>query len=602
MQFIKLMLSGFRSWERVTFEFQPGLTTLCGVNGAGKSSIRMGAQYAITGAVPKHTKGELVKENTKTPFSVELHMLTDEEEKLVLRRTSNKTTLTVGSEDASIRENSYLSRLRTALYHTFLSPDQAAFVDVQDFKRKEMLYELIPEVAMLRAVCVPRLKDHMKRYYKKRTNVMQNVYNVEAVISEQRRAVAVSQQNYQQEISRLKKLEESMQAELPFTQEEADHFSSEVARLSSDVDAYQKYINEATAWVEKAAYTNNLNASVTNTYNALVTALNNTRNQIAAYADISDSAPQAVKCTCGADLRCAVCDEPVVVKNVMAQANTDTLTALRNKEAQLILDVEKQGKLVEAANIVDSGEIQKVRNEINRAQTAINTLTTIKIENQGKLQQYNIAKQNLAAVRDMRIDKRTAESIKAAIDDTMSRIEASEKVLERKKKSLEIMTDTEKKMQLAVDAMNTTLPAIYFDHFLTQLTTYCNYLLDTISKMEMEMTATDDGIHIKVDGRNFHQLSSGERQRVRTATTLAFSLLSKQSDTLFIDEVFDAYIDEDGIEDLATMLTTVVRNFYAKVIVVTHQPYLTTALHPDHIVFVEKDENETSQISKTVRR
>lgn len=602
MQFIKLMLSGFRSWERAAFEFQPGLTTLCGVNGAGKSSIRMAAQYAITGAVPKHTKAELVKENTKAPFSVELHMLTDDNEKLVLRRTSSKTTLTVGTSDASVRENSYLSRLRTALYHTFLSPDQAAFVDVQDFKRKEMLYELIPEVAMLRTVCVPRLKDHMKRYYQKRTNVMQNIYNVEAVIQEQRRAIAVARDNYQQEISRLKALEDSMQAELPYSEEEADHFVSEIERLANDIAAYQKYIAEATAWVEKAMYTNNLNASVTNTYNALVNALNNTRNQIAAYADITASAPQAVKCSCGADLRCAVCDEPVVIKNVMAQANTDTLTALKNKEAQLLLDVEKQGKLVEAANIVDSGEIQKTRNEINKSQNAVNALTGVKIEYQGKLQQFNIAKQNLAAVKDMRIDKRTAESIKAAIDDTQARIDNAEAVLVRKKKSMDIMVDTEKKMQLAVDAMNTTLPAIYFDHFLTQLTTYCNYLLDTISTMEMEMTATDDGIHIKVDGRNFHQLSSGERQRVRTATTLAFSLLSKQSDTLFIDEVFDAYIDEDGIEDLATMLTTVVRNFYAKVIVVTHQPYLTTALHPDHIIFIEKDENETSQISKTVRR
>jgi ATPase subunit of ABC transporter with duplicated ATPase domains len=253
------------------------------------------------------------------------------------------------------------------------------------------------------------------------------------------------------------------------------------------------------------------------------------------------------------------------------------------------------------ANVVDSAAITQITHDANMAQSNVNKLEAAKIDISGKIQQYNIAVRNMEEVKSLKIDMNTANSIKANIDDMVSRINAAEKLLVRKRKVVDIMTTTERNLQTATEAMNTVLPSIYFDHFLTRLTTYCNYLLDTISEMEMEMTADDNGIHIRVDNKNFHQLSSGEKQRVRTETTLAFSLLSRQSDTLFIDEVFDAYIDEEGVGDLANMLSTVIREFYAKVIVVSHQPYLTTALKPDHILFIEKDDNGASDIVKTVR-
>lgn len=586
------MLSGFRSWEHLVFKFPEGLSILCGSNGAGKSSIRLGVQYAIAGSVPRITKSELAKIDGKSAMSVELHMQSDAGESVVIRRTGSRTVISVAGVDQSVRENSYMANLRTAMAHTFLSPDIAAFVDVPDSKRKEMLYELIPEVAMLRSQCVPRMRDILKRYFTRRTNVINNIYSMEAVVAEQKRSTLIAKQNYDAEQRRIAALKSALDAELPYTEEEVIAFNKRIEEIDTDVSKLNKYMAEARIYVERATATNAIHVNAINMHNHLERELVAVRARIAAYDDIAKNTTTLSCRKCGGTLVCSQCGTQATTVAV----DTSGLVGFQNQEKQLIIDLERQAAALAKAEVIKPEHIEQVRAEMRNAESSINYLGNERLTLRTKVTEYTSAVSNIEAVKSIQLDTSVAEAIRKNIEDTEELIKRSIVVIERKKRAVEVMERTERNMTVAVDAMNTVMPAVYFDHFLTRLSTYCNHLLEAISTMQLSMSASDSGISILVDGMNFNQLSSGERQRVRTATTLAFALLSRNSDTLFIDEVFDAYIDAEGIEELAIMLSTVMRDFYAKIIVVSHQPHLVASLKPDHVIIVEKNEDGDSYI------
>ena len=146
-------------------------------------------------------------------------------------------------------------------------------------------------------------------------------------------------------------------------------------------------------------------------------------------------------------------------------------------------------------------------------------------------------------------------------------------------------------MRQATTIMNEVMPSVYFNMFLSRLNDFCNFLLSQISTMRLELGANDDGITITVDGKEVKQLSSGERQRVRIATTLAFALMAPGTDTLFIDEVFDAGLDAEGVQALAMLLSTHMKSFFEKIIMISHQPDLSSAIGADRVIHITAEEN-----------
>jgi DNA repair exonuclease SbcCD ATPase subunit len=603
MIFKELVMSRFRSWEHVSFKFQEGLTVLCGPNGAGKSSIRLGAQYAISGNVSRLKKDQLYKYTSKKSktgsFYVKLFLETEDKKPLLIHRDTKKSMVSVDGIDMSVREKTYLSKLKTALIHTFLSPDQAAFVDIQDFKRKEMLYELIPEVEMLRTVCVPKIKEISKHVYVKKNNINQNIYTVKAVIEEQLRAKEMAQRTYDKEIERIEQLKKSIEQEIPYTEEEIRLIKDRLSEIKRDVKAYNTFIADGQSWHEKAVYTNSQYSAVINKYNQVKSELDAFRSKIATLEEMSDEKEEAILCThCKKKLVCKSCGKAVV--NTLPTNVSNKLVEYKSAEKTLCGTLDVYSKQMEVCQIVDSEQIAKIHEELLKARRNVSLLGNEEIELNGKLRQQQIAVNNIEAVKKAKIDLGTAEAIKAQIEEISERIKQAQEKVVRKQKVVEIMEKLEARLFRATEAMNTTLPSIFFDDFLTRLTTYCNYLLTAISDLSMQLSASDNGISIKVNDMEFEQLSSGEKQRVRTATTLAFSLLSRQSDTLFIDEVFDAYMDAEGIEVLAQLLSTTMRQFYKKIIVVSHQPYLATALNPDHIMMVSTDLDGDSQVEKLI--
>ena len=603
MKLQKLTLQGFRSWEGVTFEFPPGVTALLGANGSGKSSIRLGAQYAVSGSLSKLPKKLLVKDTGEAPFLVQLEIEDDRGRTCIIRRASTRTTVSVDGVDYSVREATYLARLRDSFKYAFLSPDNLAFVDAKDFQRKEMLYELIPEVDILRAACTPRIKEAHKRTSGKRINIAQNIATMQSVNAEVQSSIGRARAAHERELARIEALKAATAAQLPFTAHEYNKKRESAQDMLAEKKKYVEYMGHLRRWIDSVEYNNASNVRLINEKTQIV-------SDISRFQDLKDALEQAmgdmsqpVVCPgCSAALKCAACGTDIVnVASTMQQQirkiseYDGTIAALKNSLAT-------KDRAIAEAKMVDPQAIAAELERFNAATGYVQTIDANLAELNADIRSWEIADRNIQEVNKASLDTSTILALEEEVKRLEETVARSKQLISVKEKTLEVLCKLERTLTMAADATYTTLPALFFDNFLTRLSTYCNVLLAEISDLTVSMSATDNGISIMVGNRQFEQLSSGERQRVRIATTLAFSLLSRESDTLFLDEVFDSAIDHAGKEDAARMINNVLRKHYTKIIVVSHEAFFTTELQPDNVIVVERDETGTSRFVRGVEQ
>lgn len=599
MKLQRLTLQGFRSWEGVSFEFPLGVTALLGVNGSGKSSIRLGAQFAVSGSLSKLPKKLLIKDSGEASFLVQLEIEDDHGRTCIIRRSSNRTTVSVDGVDYSVREATYLSRLRDSFKYAFLSPDNLAFVDAKDFQRKEMLYELIPEVDILRASCTPRIKEAYKKASLKRINISQNISTMQSVNAEVQASIGRARAAHERELARIEALKVATAAQLPFTASEYNKKKEQSDSLREDRRKYAEYLGHLRRWIDSVEYNNASNVRLINERDMLV-------SDIARFEELKNALQQAigdvnqpVVCPgCNAPLECAACGTKIVNVASTMQQQIRKIAEYDGTIASLTQSLASKEKAIASADMVAPEAISAELKKFNDATEYVRTIDANLAELTADMRAWEVADRNIQEVNKASMDTSTVESLEVEVKRLEETLAASKVVIKRKERTMAVLCNLERTLAMASDATYTTLPALFFDNFLTRLSTYCNVLLAEISDLTVSMSATDNGISIMVGTRQFEQLSSGERQRVRIATTLAFSLLSRESDTLFLDEVFDSAIDHAGKEDAARMINNVLRKHYAKIIVVSHEAFFTTELQPDNVIVVERDDTGTSRFAK----
>lgn len=596
MRLKRLMLSGFRSWENLTFDFTPGLTILTGPNGAGKTSIRMGVQYALTGNCSGLTKKDLVKDDTSSPFKAGVQFDYDGQDVSILRDAS-RVHMSVNGVPFSVREASFLARLKLTIQHTFLSPDQGAFVDVQSFKRKEMLEAIIPAVDILRGYAGPRAKELAKKMSEKRFVVYSNINSSRGIIDQTRRTLAEAEARLISDKDRVRMLQDMANATAVCSQVEYEKAHEELTALRTKRAELDKYCADAKAWIDWASVTMKQAESYSTTRQHVETDMARSRAKIDGLnAVMGDGSPLACP-HCSNDLVCNSCGTSITDG---AGSNKKIEAEIKREEAALE-GLKAQLETLEArvANIqtVDAAEYERIRDEYMSVPPKLRAIDE-KIQQLVSITaQYDQYVRNSREVAKIETILQDVSRTEVQVSEMRAAVQAAESSLARKERTATVMDGLCTRFAQCADIMNSTIPNVYFDRFLAKLTTYCNYLLEPISSMRMQLYADDQGIHVLVDGKQFNQLSSGERQRIRIATTLAFSLLGRQSDTLFVDEVFDNALDEEGVVALATLLSTTMRGFYEKIILVSHQPALVANLSPDRIVHIECA-NKTSSIKE----
>lgn len=589
-----LQITGFRTWDSLTFPFEEGLTLICGENGAGKSSIRLGAQYALTGSVPKLPKSKLIKSDNTTTFSVALSM-TDEDGKPIAIRRASSQTISVDGVDMSVRENTYTKRFKMASTYTFLSPDMAAFADVPPFKRRELLTDIIPEVSFFRDICAQKVGDYLQNIFLKKSNINSTIYSLDGIIAEQERSLATAQRAYEAEVARIEVLKKVVEAQLPYTATEVRGFITRIDELNEHKKKLQDFAVKMKKWLDQASLQNHQSLNLQNTKAALERDLTRADVTIESYEGEAEGT-QRLCPFCQKDLVCASCGANVVSTIEEVRARKKALDNARADRLRIEGELVRVEDSLKKFGAVPTEEISSASVQYNKALSDIQMRTSETESLREKVNHYNAVKKNLDEVTKVSTSAQTASTLLGDIEDMKQTLQRTKERLIRKRKTVETMDKLEHKLRQAEHIFKVVLPEIYFNKFMGRLTSYSNYLLSHISDMAVNIYAEGKDVHFTVDGKEYEQLSSGERQRVKTATTLAFSLMTDASDTLFIDEVFDAFLDAKGIDALAVLFCSVMPKFYKKIIIISNQVQLMTALEPDRIVEVAQKNQTTSMI------
>lgn len=582
-----LMLKGFRSWESVVFRFRPGVTVISGRNGAGKTSIRMGVQYAVNGKLPKLTLSGLNKRDSNQQMKATLHCTMNGESVSVSR--GKRLSVTCGDKTVSVRDSSFLADLQRSIEYSFLSQNVTAFTDMVESRRRELLEELIPEVAVLRGNATSMIKEIMQKYAQRVITMRRNIITSETMMDELAQSIAEAEKNLLYEKERQNNIMLQLRQSLPFSHDEYEKYRVSLREHIGMRNEHMEYMRKAEAYLNWVDSLVQEVSAATNALKQTEEAIQSTELSIAQYEKQLTHGINTACPHCHTELVCKSCDTPIT-DDVRKQAVERDLAA---KKAELKALALKKGKILEYLSdrdIPEDNVIMETRTAYNKT---ANTMPDIEAQIsfcKKQIDDYERAERNMREAQKAVASVSSMDAMQATVNSLKDRKATIEAALTTKRRTLDIAAKLLSSFEEASGTTYTTLPIMYFNVFLRKLTAACDYLLQSVSDMSIEMSANGDGIFIQVDGKDLNQLSSGELQRVRIAVTLSFALLAVRSDTLFLDEVFDTAMDADGIAMLAELLNKTMRRFYDKIVVITHNETLAALLRPQHIVTIWKDD------------
>lgn len=594
LKILSLTGTNFRSWADLSYTCTPGLTVLLGANGAGKTSIRHAAQFALTGNVTGLRKNDLIRRGVhhNAKFEVAINCLIDGKH-TVIRRGRGGTTVQQGGDPVGVREASFMDRIKLAVNFAFLSAEQAHFVDVQEHKRKEMLTSLIAEVGFLRNRCVPYSKMVLDKLADKKIKVGHDIDSLYILRDEVENALLTARSTAADEKQRIDKLMAQAEVDLPMSPDAYNQSLHTSAALAEEITQAQINIKKGNDWVQQAYKHNERVALAQAGVERTRTAISVAETDLRGVEERLQDAREALECpSCGGVMVCSACGRRIVSGEEKEQA-------LLKRKGELEVDIAKNKEILAGVLEQLSGKMQAVAiadiegvNERVRAfEVEVTTKTLQKQTVDSSINEYNVAyarSQELYKVAD---SKEQLSRLLKNVRTIQARLNDIDATAKRKSKTLDTIENQMGLMRQATTIMNEVMPSVYFNMFLSRLNDFCNFLLSQISTMRLELGANDEGITITVDGKEVKQLSSGERQRVRIATTLAFALMAPGTDTLFIDEVFDAGLDAEGVQALAMLLSTHMKSFFEKIIMISHQPDLSSAIGADRVIHITAEEN-----------
>ncbi len=600
-----LTAANFRSWKKLSFVFEPGLTILLGANGAGKTSIRHSAQYALTGAVPNLRKADLQRNGTghNAAFGVTI-MCTIDGIATTIKRGKGGTSVQQQGEEYNVRDASFMDRVKLATGFSFLSAEQAHFVDVQEFKRKEMLTSLIREVDFLRNKCVPYNKRLLEVLNDKKIKVGHDIDSMYILREEIEASLIEARGTASSEKRRIDGLQAQAAVGLPMTPDAYNQAVLDRHNAQEEVALKRTRVKQGTDWVQKAYKHNervaDAAAGISRTQNAIAVAEVELQGVLERLSD----AAEALSCpSCQGVMVCSSCGKRIVTgvekQQKLENRRSELTTTIAQETAGLAeLQQRLQGKLT----AVTQEEIQGVVDAVAVFGTEIVGLDArIKLLGDS-IHEYEVANARAQELYKVADHKEHLQRLLKNIRTITARLADVNATIARKSKTLTVIDTLMGRLRQANVVMNEVMPSVYFNIFLSRLNDFCNFLLSQISSMQLELGANEDGITIKVNDKEVKQLSSGERQRVRIATTLAFSLMAPGTDTLFIDEVFDSGLDNEGVQALALLLSTHMKSFFRNIIMISHQPALSAAIGADRVINVFTNGEGESVLQTTFAR
>jgi len=250
-------------------------------------------------------------------------------------------------------------------------------------------------------------------------------------------------------------------------------------------------------------------------------------------------------------------DAQQAYNNTLAEMNTkkeeiknsfnDKYLAL-DKEVQVVIDKETQVKtLLTSIN----SELNNIATEINKAKEAVEIFKNKNENYKSRLTNAKLEKENLesnrAAAQNI-IDSNTKQ-----IEEINTKVISENEAKESVEKHLEV-----------INKMNTAITREFRGYLLANLINFINtrakeYSLDVFETDKIDFSLDGNNISITYDGKDYQNLSGGEKQKVDIIVQFAIrdmlcKYLNFSSNILVLDEICDN-VDSIGAERLFNMIS-----------------------------------------------
>lgn len=596
LQLQQLTLCNFRSYRKLVWQFRDGLTLLLGPNGAGKTAVRYGVQYALTGSIPGYTKAELRNDAAPSaPMYASLDCVAGGKTTNIYRAFS-KTTITQDGETFGVREASFLEPVKKNAQFVFLSAEQSHFIDVQEYRRKQMLNNLIKQVGFLRNDCTQRAKDFQACVYNRRTTLLHQIETIQVAGEELRQAQNDAEHAVRVEEKRLAGLRELAAAGLPFTHTERDEKQRRLDAVHDRHGVVDTYVRKTTTWVADAhAHNRRVRTAHTGAENKRAEIANIEELETAVQARKADVLEALVCPSCDTGMVCASCNTPYVAPDKQGQLDNE-LRSLATRKARAIDSLKKlQAEIAKDHALIDEDVIAQTEAALQQYRQELDSLCTERAELTSALERFDLAVTRAQELNRFAEAEGHLEQLQVNLEAVKERVAYSAALVQRKTKAVDVLAKKGAQLNAAITVLYDQMPAVYYNLFLQKLELYTQFLLGEISDMTISLSASADGISVLIDGkRKVHQLSTGQRQRVRIATTLAFAFMSTECDTLFIDEVFDTGLDEEGVALFAQLINTHMRKHFSKIVLVSHRQDIAMSVGADYVYHAQLVDGEST--------
>jgi len=563
----EVKLRNFRKYKKFSLSIPKGLILFYGPNGSGKSTIPMAIQYLLFGRVGGISKSDLLfwgADEGDVPVVSALFS------NGVSITRGKKLSLTEDGERKSVRDHKFFSFLTENTRYSFLTPEHSTFVDLSPTEKRNLLVKIIPDLKLI-STSVDKTVSSISSFFISKIRQEENrkaslegeLKSLKYTIDELKHSIEEARATVSSLEEKVKSLEaQKMAIEDDLSNYDASHIKAlieEEKKLTSSIVVAREKIRALEDEIERLRNKRMLIPTLKQKIDSLLLETE----------QVSRSIETKVCSWCGSKLKI----ENIEKLEREAENRSRKIDQLREQMKKLnddikLLDV-KEEHLEELKNSIDKmtsrlSEIQEFLSayrDLERRLDNINeAIETTRSAHNRLLSVIN--KQSL-----LREHKRKYSAVKERLDRTSSRIGAFYGSLKR--------------FENIQSFIRGSLVDIYLDGICASLTDATNRLL---SETEFEVAIISDGGRIKflVNDHPFNHFSSGERQRIRIATTLAFTMMANQSGFVFIDEVFDSHLDPDGIDFLARTISSLP---FEQIGITTHNPLLLDCLSPAEVIY-----------------
>lgn len=621
MEIKKLQCNNFKAYKDMKLDFSSlnGISLIIGnnhdriigesSNGSAKSTILDAIMYAIFGKTATGVSGDSIinrqaKKNTTVKLSFIQNGINYEirryrknakyknkvllfKENEEITQPTNKATDSLILDIVGIKYDTMLSTL------FFNSNSINSFINATDKKRKELIENLI-DISIYKQA-QEKVKDDVNEE-KQHSQEIQHKLEVLSKEKESNQKLLDfynhSKEEKERTLSKLKK--EEKQLVLSLKKESND--TSNIAPLQAQSKELTSKINQ-------------LQFKDTTQIQQQINTINNQRNQIItqgkqAKKDLVDLNTEYQELANSSQPRCKYCGNLLdtnhrekELKRLATELN-ETLKTYKDLQKQYsetpnttLLEHELQ-EVTDFNNSINSQRSQ-LQLQINQIQSEIESIKNQKLQydlQEGKLKQvkHNILELENDNTEPPLIDK----SVDKKIENLQEALNKSENNILLLNDLVAIFSDKGVKSQV----MANVLPTInqYLKEYLNILSNNSLYA-QLSTKTETKTGKQSEKISIKIysetTGKDFEDLSSGEKKRVAIAINLAFMqflLKNYNFNVLFLDEIFDS-LDGNGIENVENLLQHLKKsNKNLKMFVISHDTTLKNDDIFDNLITVTK--------------